>query len=490
MENLRDGGYLFKSFLVILLLFGHASLWGRGKRSPQALSTEIVGLAQKQAADISALMSQLRKMPLRHGKFVTKDFTGVSYDRWFIAREGDYRNEYPILHLAPYPVKTWVERSLYVTYGEACYVRKIGDIPIQPDGYPSFSKRTVLIDMRGPAEMLVEAYSRLGRGEKLAEKGPMAASVSPASLKSLREEVFRFLYRLKPIRPTDWVWRSRGLNSSQAKRAIEKMTSYWKPLEEAGRKKRRLWGEKFSHFEPSIIRSGHFLRMSDSQHPKQSQSAKGSFATASEPADCVGQLRDTPFTGDMTKLLHKWQAWRQKCIDDPALRFIYPYYVSLSETIEHKDHYGVLAVTAVQHRFGIAAQGKEKTKLAYSFQEILERMVEKGRAVKLAAAQTPFWDAAREILRGESPEGWIVYADAPEEGKDRGAVLFNVKKGIGVWQPALYHAVKSLEPSAEAINRSNAEIFHKVVLFEKLTVDRAVKSLKKQKDEEAVDRAF
>ena len=495
-----------------------ATMEARGKVAPERIAGEIEKLSLKNDAIISKLIEHLQKLPLEHGKFVTKDFVGTPYDRWFATPDGTRRSLYSFLWLDTFPRKTLIGNTFYHPDSETDFRRQIGNIPLRPQPYMSYSERVVLFDMRSADAMLYEAYEMLKKCKNSSNKKRCTIKELPIYMTiskyvSIPNEVYRYFHHLSFLRPNDPLWYETRLNRQEKKEAIKQVYRYWELVKKVGQRSRSLWADKISSMSPAVINNG-FKTIKKHSTPQQtrqkyarrgnnggfstfggnSASIRGGFANdTAEQHGCLKKLeryRAGGYFSNIPSLRKSWEQWRQKCIDSPDVKLLNWFEPDIVKTIEHHNNFGVLAVSAIQHRFEIDAQGSERKKYAYSFQEILERMVEKGRAVKLDAKGTDFWKIAREVLQETSPKGWSVYADLEEVGKYRGAILFNVKEGIGVWQPALYHAVKSLVPLAKEINANNAAIFKKVVLFNKLAYERAVKSRKKSTLDKKIEHAF
>lgn len=461
-------------YLFLLFIF-HSTIQAREMRNPKYIAVKIEKISSKKNNLIPKLMQQLQKLIQYHRRFVTKDYIGMPFDRWFISENGRWQlhSKYPILWLTTFPPNNALGSNLYDGFFRVegvlgyNFVKKIGNIPLHLTQYSNTKKRYILIDMRTVDEMLYEAYNDMESHKRGVIFPTRTLIPYTTESRNILNIINATMGELRYPEIDNQLWRATGFSREQKKKSIKNMFFSWNPIQKIGQKTRLLWVNSLLSVSPPILNGGGFKN---------------------KPNNC--QFKSFYDNRTFSALSKDLEQWRKKCINSPDIKMLNWFQPDIDKTIKNNHHFGVLSIMVMQHRFEIVGKESARIKYAYSFQNMLENMVKKGRAVKLDAKGTTFWKAAKEIVRNGSPKGWIVYADPKTMGNGRGAILFNVKTGIGVWQPAIYNAITSLIPLAKKINANNAKLFKQVLIFDKLSYDYAIRMQKKSTNSKNLDNAF
>ena len=148
------------------------------------------------------------------------------------------------------------------------------------------------------------------------------------------------------------------------------------------------------------------------------------------------------------------------------------------------DYFGI---NSHQYIFNINANDDKKSK-SRTFESILKQAVEKGKAVSFPAEETQYWKDAP--FDNENPAKWTVYADAKGINGYKSAILFNVEKGKGVWQPFMIHALRELEDINGKLQPINDKLEKKIDTYRNLIINEIENNLSEKLDKEEATEEF
>ncbi len=469
-------GVLVLPLLAGMVFFHAVSAQARGNYAPEKFVQAFQETLHARDKMIEQLVAEMGRLPEMHGTFVTKTFVETPF-AWHAMRNKLQRLD-GYLEITDLP-------SIQVDEG---WERKIGAVPLGFQAYDPQMTRRVAVDIRSPSNMLVSTYGRKVAFYYFDNKRKAKA---PKTLKALwtdRYEKFRTaLVGVdgsfdNPERHP--LWQAFGLSRNVYADANRALLAYWKSFDAMDRQSRRRIKDAIDAIDPPMIAlTGRgSLPVCDvsatanrESRERQVQESGGfsTFKASSKPAK--GGFLATDSVESMTSL-ESVKLWYGACRNRDAVRYRFPYGKDIAEMINEKTFTNFIVVEVSALKFRIKGSGKLRRKYITTFENILETMVRKGRAVRIEDEHLSDWGVS---------DGWSVYADA--KGAVRGAVLFNAQEGIGIWQPALFRAVDALVPKVRKINELSAEMYRTMMKFQ----EHALRNVaRKFRTAEAIDEAF
>lgn len=493
-------------YLFLLPVLAAGVLNARGGAHPDRLLPEIESISKQRDAEVAALIGRVAALPQEEGVFARRDFVGA-LPAWFASLDG--RGNRRTLRLDDRPRAS----EVYGISSSPNRIREIGNVRLGLNGYNAVSFRTLLVDVRSPYILLLESYSALKGGmERPRPVTPLEGKVFAGTLtasgpdRAMRAAGFRLFYP-----KADYMLCGR-LPGEACRRKLEAVLAYWEKLEPADGESRRSLSQAVAGAEPPFLTLDRKLlegtaKKRRKKHPSKAagtpkdsgggfstfhapkKPARGGFASAGAPSKkgCRRTFRDLDFQirEDDPGNFRRYLDWLETCRNDPSIRVRGWYEDDSQKAVNKWTAPLFLAIRASQTAFRVLGDDNDR----YTFETILESMVEKGRAKRTDANESSLWKGALEVLGDRAdPKGWAVYADA---SGGAGAVLYNREKGIGVWQPALFNRLGTLEASTQKINALGAKLFDKVMVYQSLLLKAAGRELKKRQAAGSdIDEAF
>ena len=461
---------------LLLFIAALTSLLARGGYDASTLLPDIQRLERERAEAVADLLTRLPGLkPPPRPPFAAKDLFGNMplYTLLSYGRRGP-------LVLFDHP-----KIAAYTVCG--LVKRRIGPIALRLDCTRPVSRRVLLLDTRSAFEYLAQSPA-LGelhetrRKKALAPLPPFFKGVG--ALKKARRDFARHNPATRlPSNSRQWC---DAPDTPSCARRLEAIVKAWEAVLNGFEDFR---ATAFAPLQrpPFITLEDRFAAPAHHKTPAKPKRQSGGFATFSSnrsfnnpPKSCKTYAKTLDRHENEAADIEKIKDLFTLCRRDPSA---VPRLPKLGSKLDPATFFPALLAVATQYGFEVV-----DPKDRYTFETLLQKMLKKGRAQKVACRHGPYWSAAKELL-GENAdcEGWQIYADPKDEG---GAILYHTKTGKGIWQPAHFLAFSRLVERVGQLNQKGARLFALTLRYHRLASKKADKASGDEIHQESLDEAF